>query len=50
MGQGGFKPVVKTSIKSQSGAKKTVLICAKGETLKQIVAVKPKCPTGYKKK
>jgi S1-C subfamily serine protease len=30
--------------------KKTTITCAKGKVVKKITAVKPKCPTGYKKK
>lgn len=36
--------------KTTSGPSKKVIICAKGKLVKQVVAVKPKCPTGYKKK
>jgi hypothetical protein len=31
-------------------AKKTSITCVKGKTTKKVTAVKPKCPTGYKKK
>jgi hypothetical protein len=31
-------------------AKKTTITCIKGKTLKSVTAVKPVCPTGYKKK
>jgi hypothetical protein len=31
-------------------AKKTTITCVKGKTTKKVTAVKPKCPTGYKKK
>ena len=30
--------------------KKTTITCVKGKTTKKVTAVKPKCPTGYKKK
>jgi hypothetical protein len=50
MGQGEFKPGQRAPIKTISGPKKVVLICVKGKTTKQIVAVKPKCPAGFKKK
>ena len=30
--------------------KKTTITCVKGKTSKKVTAVKPKCPTGYKKK
>ena len=31
-------------------AKKTTITCVKGKTTKKVTAVKPKCPSGYKKK
>lgn len=31
-------------------AKKITIQCVKGKTVKKVTAVKPKCPTGYKKK
>jgi hypothetical protein len=31
-------------------AKKTTITCVKGKTTKKVTAVKPVCPTGYKKK
>jgi hypothetical protein len=31
-------------------AKKTTITCVKGKTIKKVTAIKPKCPTGYKKK
>ena len=31
-------------------ATKSTIICVKGKTTKKVTAVKPKCPTGYKKK
>jgi CRISPR/Cas system type I-B associated protein Csh2 (Cas7 group RAMP superfamily) len=30
--------------------KKTTITCVKGKVTKKVTAVKPKCPTGYKKK
>ena len=30
--------------------KKVTITCIKGKTSKKVTAVKPKCPTGYKKK
>jgi hypothetical protein len=30
--------------------KKTTIICVKGKLTKKVIAVKPKCPSGYKKK
>ena len=35
---------------TKSGAKKTSITCVKGKITKKVVAVKPKCPSGYKKK
>jgi hypothetical protein len=31
-------------------AKKITITCVKGKTSKKVIAVKPKCPTGFKKK
>jgi hypothetical protein len=31
-------------------AKKTTIACVKGKTTKKVTAIKPTCPTGYKKK
>jgi hypothetical protein len=31
-------------------AKKTTITCVKGKTSKKVTAVKPKCPTGFKKR
>jgi hypothetical protein len=31
-------------------AKKTTITCVKGKTSKKVTAVKPKCPSGYRKK
>jgi hypothetical protein len=33
-----------------AAAKKTVIVCVKGKTVKKVTAVNPKCPAGYKKK
>ena len=33
-----------------AGAKKTTITCIKGKLSKKVTAVKPKCPSGYKKK
>jgi hypothetical protein len=30
--------------------KKTTIICVKGKLTKKVIAVKPKCPSGYKVK
>ena len=39
-----------TSIATRTAAKKTTIICVKGKTSKKVTAVKPKCPSGFKKK
>jgi hypothetical protein len=39
-----------TVAKPTAAAKKTTIICVKGKTTKKVTAVKPKCPSGYKKK
>ncbi len=33
-----------------AAAKKITITCVKGKTIKKVIAVKPKCPKGYKKK
>jgi membrane protein involved in colicin uptake len=33
-----------------AAVKKTTIICVKGKLLKKVIATKPKCPAGYKKK
>ena len=43
------KPAVVTS-KKPTPPKKTTINCVKGKVTKKVTAVKPKCPTGYKKK
>ena len=40
-----IKPDAKPTV-----AKKTTIVCVKGKLSKKVVAVNPKCPTGYKKK
>ena len=39
-----------TPIAAPAAAKKTSITCVKGKTTKKVTAVKPKCPSGYKKK
>jgi hypothetical protein len=39
-----------TPTKKPVVAKKTTITCVKGKTTKKVTAVKPKCPTGFKKK
>jgi hypothetical protein len=41
---------IKLTQNSTSVAKKTTITCVKGKTTKKVTAVKPVCPTGYKKK
>ena len=42
--------VAPTTTTTIAVAKKTTIVCTKGSTTKRVTAVKPKCPTGYKKK
>jgi hypothetical protein len=35
---------------AKAAAKKTTITCVKGKLTKKVTAVKPKCPSGYKKK
>ena len=39
-----------TQAKVATVPKKTTIICVKGKTSKKVTAVKPKCPSGFKKK
>jgi hypothetical protein len=39
-----------TSVKVTSVKKKSTITCVKGKVTKKVIAVNPKCPTGYKKK
>jgi hypothetical protein len=39
-----------TPTKKPVVAKKTTITCVKGKTTKKVTAVKPTCPTGFKKK
>ena len=39
-----------TPTQSVSTAKKSTITCVKGSSVKKVTAVKPKCPSGYKKK
>jgi hypothetical protein len=41
---------VPTANAQNSSAKKSSITCIKGKTIKKVTAVKPKCPSGYKKK
>jgi hypothetical protein len=40
----------KAAAAKAAAAKKTTITCIKGKSVKKVTAVKPKCPTGYKKK
>lgn len=45
-------PTIKVGLIAQPSVKlvkKTTITCAKGKLIKKVSAVKPKCPTGYKK-
>ena len=42
--------VAPTTTTTVAVAKKSTIVCTKGSTTKRVTAVKPKCPTGYKKK
>ena len=39
-----------TALAKPAAAKKTTITCVKGKSSKKVIAVNPKCPTGYKKK
>ena len=38
------------AVAKANAIKKTTITCAKGKVIKKVTAVKPKCPSGYKKK
>ena len=40
----------KAAAATAAANKKTTITCVKGKLIKKVTAVKPKCPTGYKKK
>ena len=40
----------KAAAAKAASLKKTTIICVKGKLIKKVIAVKPKCPTGYKKR
>jgi hypothetical protein len=49
------RPKIKIGIKAnykstKNNAKKSTITCIQGKAQKKITAVKPKCPTGYKKR
>ena len=48
MGQGSFSAPSPETVSKTVTAKKIVLVCIKGKTTKQVIGVKPKCPSGYK--
>jgi hypothetical protein len=37
-------------VPAKVSVKKTTITCTKGKTTKKVSGVKPKCPTGYKKR
>ncbi len=41
---------VAPAVSSKNSVKKTTITCAKGKKVQRIYGVKPKCPTGYKKR
>ena len=43
-------PTIKVSLTQEKVLKKTTITCVKGKTTKKVTAIKPTCPTGYKKK
>jgi hypothetical protein len=43
-------PTPTPSVTTKPVAKKITVTCVKGKTTKKVTAVKPKCPTGFKKK
>jgi len=45
-----LKTQQEAAAKAALAKKKTTIICVKGKTLKKVTAVKPKCPSGYKKR
>ena len=50
LAQAGIKKyVVLENIKAKT-AKKSTITCVKGKLTKKVTALKPKCPSGYKKK
>ena len=42
--------IAKAAAEKVATAKKTTITCVKGKLTKKVTAVKPVCPTGYKKK
>jgi hypothetical protein len=49
MGEQSFAPTQAVE-KATAGPAKKVINCIKGKSVKQVVSLKPKCPTGYKKR
>jgi hypothetical protein len=43
-------PTPSPTATTKAAAKKITITCIKGKTNKKVTAIKPKCPTGYKKK
>ena len=44
------KQEAETRAKAEAANKKVTITCVKGKTVKKVSAIKPKCPSGYKKK
>jgi hypothetical protein len=43
-------PTASATPTAKPAVKKVTITCVKGKTSKKITAIKPTCPTGYKKK
>lgn len=41
---------LKAKQETEAAGKKSTITCAKGKSVKKVTAVKPKCPSGFKKK
>jgi hypothetical protein len=50
LSQAAVVPTPTPVVTKPAAAKKTTITCVKGKTSKKVIAVNPKCPTGYKKK
>jgi hypothetical protein len=53
LGAYGFtfsSPTLRVKLSQKDSANKATITCIKGKTSKKVTAVKPKCPSGFKKK
>jgi len=53
LGAYGFtfsSPTLRVKLSQKDSANKATITCIKGKASKKVTAVKPKCPSGYKKK